>query len=134
MKNSIFGVFHVYDVDGGFGDAIRTQRLICVCISKEEATEVARNFSSEHVYLVPYAELECGKLVVEELPTTVDRSQMWWLKEESFLSPEQYKFREYLRFEDVEDCSGEPLPMASPEEMDTEWDKLPKFASFTRVG
>ena len=80
MENAIFGVFHIYDVDGGFGDAVETKELICVSMSKEEATEVVKNFSNEHIYRVPYEELKCGRLVVEELPTTVDRNRMWWLK------------------------------------------------------
>ena len=80
MKNSIFGVFHIYDVDGGFGDAVEVKDLILVCVSKEEATEVVKSFSNEHTYRVPYEELKCGKLVVEELPTTLENNRMWWLK------------------------------------------------------
>lgn len=113
MKNSMFGVFHVYDVDGGFGDAIGSKDLICVCVSKEEAEEVARTFSNPHVYDVPYAELKCGDLVVEELPTTVRRDQMWWLKKS-------------------DEDEDEPEQEVAPEEMDDEYSKLPKFASFAR--
>ena len=28
--NKVYGVFHLYDEDGGFGDAIRQKDLICI--------------------------------------------------------------------------------------------------------
>ena len=123
---TIFGVFHVYDVDGGFGDAVGCKDLLCVFASKEEANAFVKTYSKPHIYEVPYLELECGRLVVEELPTAMDKSRMWWLEAGIF------KYQGFEVF-DYEDSDEEPLPMASPEEMDTEWDKLPKFASFAHV-
>ena len=35
--NKVYGVFHLYDEDGGFGDAIRQKDLICIFDSEEKA-------------------------------------------------------------------------------------------------
>jgi hypothetical protein len=121
--NPIYGVFHIYTVDVEFGEAISREDFLCIFATKEEAIRFAETYSKPHAYDECY---ECGRLVVKEMPTAMDKSRMWWLKKGIF---------EYQGFEvlENEDFSEEPLPMASPEEMDNEWDKLPKFVSFTRV-
>ena len=63
--NKAYGVFHRYDEDGGFGDAIRQKDLICI-------------FDSEEKYSEPYDMLYCGELEVRELPTTYDETEFWW--------------------------------------------------------
>lgn len=79
----MFGVFHKYDVDGGFGDAISERDLICVFKTAEEANDFVEKYEKPHVYDVPYCELWCGTLEVQELPTTYNEENFWWLKEES---------------------------------------------------
>ena len=81
-KMSKFGVFHIFDVDGGFGDAIGQQELICIFDTEEQANEFKTKFEKPHVYDRPYQALECGKLEVKELPTSYDEKDFWWLSEE----------------------------------------------------
>ena len=76
----MFGVFHKYDVDGGFGDAIEESDLICVFKTVEEANDFVEKYEKPHVYDVPYCELYCGVLEVQELPTTYDEANFWWLR------------------------------------------------------
>lgn len=76
----VFGVFHKFDVDGGFGDAITKEELICAFDSFEKAEEFKKKYEDPHVYECPYADLECGELIVRELPTSYDESGFWWIR------------------------------------------------------
>ena len=75
----IFGVFHIYAVDGGFGAGIWNEDLICTFNSEEEAKDFIKKYEKPHVYDIPYHALECGKLVLRELPTSYDEKYFWWL-------------------------------------------------------
>ena len=79
---SKFGVFHIFDVDGGFGDAIGQKELICVFDTVEEAWDFIKKYEKPHVYDCPYQCLECGQLELRELPTTYNEKDFWWLSEE----------------------------------------------------
>lgn len=81
-KMKIFGVFHIFDVDGGFGDAIPQEDLICTFNSEEEAKNFIKKYEKPHVYDIPYQSLECGKLELRELPTTYNEKDFWWLHDE----------------------------------------------------
>lgn len=79
----VYIVKHVYDVDGGFGDAIGEEDVLCGFASKAEAEAFVSAYERPHVYDRPYNDLWCGTLVVEELnmdPPSVDK--MWWLRGE----------------------------------------------------
>lgn len=76
----IFGVFHKFDVDGGFGDAITEEELICTFDSFEKAEEFKKKYEDPHIYECPYDDLECGELIVRELPTSYDESGFWWIR------------------------------------------------------
>ena len=78
----IFGVFHIFDVDGDFGDAISQEELICTFNSEEEAKDFIKKYEKPHVYDIPFHALECGKLKLRELPTTYNEKDFWWLSEE----------------------------------------------------
>lgn len=75
----VFGVFHKFDVDGGFGDAITEEELICTFEDLEKAEEFKKKYENPHVYDRPYADLKCGELIVRELPTTYDETEFWWV-------------------------------------------------------
>ena len=62
----VYVVIHIFDTDGGYGDAIPNTEIIGVFSTKEKAEEIVNEFSNPHVYDEPYAELHCGKLIVEE--------------------------------------------------------------------
>lgn len=77
--NKIYLVKHCFDVDGGFGDAISQEEVICGFDNREDANEFIEKYSNPHIYDSPYASLECGILQVEELNMTPpDREDMWW--------------------------------------------------------
>lgn len=81
-KMKTFGVFHIFDVDGGFGDAIPQEELICTFNSVEEAWDFIKKYEKPHVYDCPYQCLECGQLELRELPTTYNEKDFWWLSED----------------------------------------------------
>ena len=81
IKMKTFGVFHIFDVDGGFGDAIPREELICTFNSVEEAWDFIKKYEKPHVYDCPYQCLECGQLELRELPTTYNEKDFWWLSE-----------------------------------------------------
>lgn len=76
--NKVYGVFHLYDEDGGFGDAIREKELICIFDSEEKANAFKEKYQNPHGYSKPYDMLYCGELEVRELPTTYDETEFWW--------------------------------------------------------
>lgn len=78
---TVYIVKHVYDVDGGFGDAIGNEDVLCGFMDKSEAEAFVSKYSNRHVYDRPYNDLECGILVLEELNMTPPKEEeMWWLK------------------------------------------------------
>ena len=78
----IYVIKHIYDVDGGFGDAVAMEEVIGFCTSEEEAQKYVEKYQNEHVYDRPYSDLFCGELVVEELRKISDEcfENAWWLK------------------------------------------------------
>lgn len=102
-KMKTFGVFHIFDVDGGFGDAIPQEELICTFNSEEEAKGFIKKFEKPHVYDCPYQCLECGQLELRELPTTYNEKDFWWLSEEE---EEDYWYG-YPKLIDCFDCDEE---------------------------
>lgn len=90
-KMKTFGVFHIFDVDGGFGDAIPQEELICTFNSVEEAWDFIKKYEKPHVYDCPYQCLECGQLEMRELPTTYNEKDFWWLSED---------------YEECDECDG----------------------------
>ena len=71
----MYGVFHIFDVDGGFGDAIDNEELIGVTADLNEAKNFVEKYSLEGaVYDIPYAALSMGKLEIRELKELSDNS------------------------------------------------------------
>ena len=89
----IYQVVHVFDVDGGFGDAIEEQETLVTFDNLDDAKKFVERYSNPFVYDHPYADLHCGELVIhtyqvltsmDEFKETDDflRENDWWLKEE----------------------------------------------------
>ena len=78
----VYVVKHIYDEDGGFGDPVRVSDVLGFCTSEDKAKEICKKYSNEHVYDVPYEELECGYITYEELHEVNDDmfTDAWWLK------------------------------------------------------
>lgn len=60
MSKKLWNVFHCYDVDGGFGDAIPAEDLVgTVEATDEEMEAFLQKWNQPEVYEHPYADLEC---------------------------------------------------------------------------
>lgn len=60
-------LFHIYDTDGGFGDAIAESKLLGVFATREQAEKVKSALQNPHVYATPYDDLwGCKRRIVEQ--------------------------------------------------------------------
>lgn len=50
----IYVISHVYDVDGGFGDAIETEKVLGYVVGAKAADEYVEKYSKPEVYYEPY--------------------------------------------------------------------------------
>jgi hypothetical protein len=64
----MYNVYHLYDVDGGIGDAIGQKELLFTTDSKEVADTFVSKYDNDHVYDIPYDKLYRGALRIEEVP------------------------------------------------------------------
>ena len=62
----IYNVAHVYDVDGGYGDAVTVEDFVAAFEREEDATAFVEKYSKPYVYYAPYAELYCNKFAIIE--------------------------------------------------------------------
>lgn len=96
----LYGIFHIYSVDGGFGDAVPKEDLLFVTDSEDLAKEYVKKWSHPYIYDTPYQALTCGRLgycEIEQLYTgEIDQSPMDILGKKENL-PGKY---EWLRQED----------------------------------
>lgn len=77
MRKTLYGVYHEYSVDGGFGDAIYETALVGLCYDKSLAEKWAKVHDINCVYDRPYSDLECGSLAVcslEEIPILTEEN------------------------------------------------------------
>jgi hypothetical protein len=63
----IYTVYEIYDVDGGFGDAIPQTEDIYTFVHKEDAYAFKEKYNNPRVYATPYQKLWCGTLEVKEM-------------------------------------------------------------------
>lgn len=81
-----YQVAHYFDTDNGFGDAVRQRRVVGSFPNENAAKAFRDNYNDPHVYGVPYDNLMCGILRVEECEagTNYDHRAFrpdgfWWL-------------------------------------------------------
>ena len=70
MENGkdIWAIFHCYDTDGGFGDAIPQENMVGACMAtEEEINEFLKKWDKPEVYDRPYADLVCHSVRVERI-------------------------------------------------------------------
>lgn len=94
----LYGIYHEYEEDGGFGDAVHQSDLVAICESEELAHEYVKKHSHTVVYWEPYDSLTCGTLEV------VDFKDMLVVTEDTI---ERSPFNEYWQ---NQISSGEELP------------------------
>ena len=67
-EKKLFGVYHVYDVDGGIGDAVEKSDFVgCIYATDEEAKAYVKKWSKPKVYATPYAKLWHHVVVLKEV-------------------------------------------------------------------
>lgn len=78
----MFAIYHGFSVDGGYGDAVYERELVAICYEEELAKQYVKEYSREHVYDTPYADLVCGGLYYEEVDIQIlsanKKSQSPW--------------------------------------------------------
>lgn len=84
--SKIYEVLHLFDVDGGFGDAVTESTVVAVYSDKAKAEEFVAKYSRPIIYEKPYDYLRCGTLQINEreIDTHISREKMWWLDEETY--------------------------------------------------
>ena len=69
----IFVIVHVYDVDGGFGDAISCEEILGYFSTEREAKKYVERYNAPKVYAEPYDSLYCHTLEIREvLPLDIE--------------------------------------------------------------
>lgn len=73
MHKKMYLIYRVYDVDGGFGDAIEQRDCIgTIYATESECLEFINKNSKSVVVDKPYDNLYDGRLEAELLPSTID--------------------------------------------------------------
>ena len=68
---SMYIIKHVYDVDGGFGDAIGKEDVVGIVeCTKEQIDKFIEKYDKPVVYDEPYMGLVCHILIAEEVTVT----------------------------------------------------------------
>ena len=62
----VYDVYHCYDEDGGFGDAIPQMELVATFTDKADAVAFVEKYSHPRVYDTPYDALYCNEFVARE--------------------------------------------------------------------
>ena len=82
----IYIVKHAYEVDGGFGDCVPIEAIVCTFSNEEDAKLFCDTYSDTHTYSRPYADLDCGELIYEEMELVThdefDISKIKWMADE----------------------------------------------------
>ena len=62
----IYNVYHAYDVDGGYGDAVPVETYVATFESETDAKAFVKKYSNPYVYKKPYEELYCNYYIIRE--------------------------------------------------------------------
>lgn len=63
----IYQVIHLFDVDGGIGDAVKKEEIIATFSNKNVAEDFVKKYNNPHIYDTPYAALYCGRLIIKDI-------------------------------------------------------------------
>lgn len=66
----VYSVYHLYDVDGGVGDAVEQSELVVTFENKTDAQAFVDKYSNPYVYDIPYNSLFCNEFIVKEIEIT----------------------------------------------------------------
>lgn len=62
----IYNVYHVYDIDGGYGDAVREKDFVAAFVSETDAKAFVEKYNAPYVYDEPYNSLCCNEYCIRE--------------------------------------------------------------------
>lgn len=62
----IYLINHVYDVDGGFGDAVSCEDTMFATENKDLAEQYVKKYSNPEIYDSPYSDLYRHELIIKE--------------------------------------------------------------------
>jgi hypothetical protein len=62
----LYNVYHVYDVDGGYGDAVGEENFVVAFERETDAKAFVEKYSKPYVYKRPYEELYCNEFTIRE--------------------------------------------------------------------
>lgn len=101
MENkNLYAIFHGYDEDGGFGDAVWVENLTgVVWATDEEIAAYLERYDKPEVYDHPYADLTCHSLRAEKLSIAENLDQLKPYGEEDYFGVliKQYAVREEFK-------------------------------------
>ena len=63
----MYGIYHGYDVEGEYGDAVSRDEIVAFCDDKEMAKAYVERWSNLHAYAKSHSYLYCGYLYVKPL-------------------------------------------------------------------
>ena len=66
-EKTIYLIIHEYDTDGGFGDSVPQEEVICGTENKEKAEEYVKKYDNPQPYAEPYSTLYCHGLRIKEI-------------------------------------------------------------------
>ncbi len=67
-KKKVWNVIHIFDVDGGFGDAIYEEEVVLtIYATDEEAKAFEEKYNKPYVYDHPWMDLTCHGVCLEEV-------------------------------------------------------------------
>lgn len=71
MEKKLYAIYHIYDEDGGFGDAVCIRDMVgVVWATKEELDAFLKQWDKMEVYDIPYATLTCHAIEAEAIEPT----------------------------------------------------------------
>ena len=97
----VYVVMNQFTTDGGFGDAIYGEQIVFITTNKEKALEYVKKWSDPHVYDIPYDELTCDDLRVDE----------WDLVDEPDISIDPFNRKDEWAVSAVYPCEHTTLSM-----------------------
>ncbi len=123
----VYGIFHEWETDGGYGDAVYRCDLIGVVNDEETAKAYVKKYKNPHIYDMPYDDLEAGDLTYMELESlTLDVSPASLGYSDRFDRSDPH-YHSWVKRDDI------PVEKARKEQDSWRWqEKSPNFG-FVRV-
>lgn len=113
--SKVYLVIGLTDVDGGFGDAVETERIMQAFDNRADAIDFMKAHWNPHVYCQPYNALVDGQCYIREVPVSSGHAT-----EE--LPHVGYFEKKAMMAQSCAECGVDPSYIAPYEEEYDEWD------------